>query len=99
MPDSYAVDGRWGYRQDCAWWAFRQVSKLALLRWQEMTKDIEKVWRGIGNKAFADQGGTEEQALLLIKRDPSKARAFLTEYCSKTANAAVDAYRKLHADL
>ncbi len=31
MPDSYTVDGRWGYKADCAWWTFRTVSKLAEL--------------------------------------------------------------------
>jgi dipeptidase len=80
MPASYMVDGRWEFSRDCAWWAFRTVSKLALFRWQEMTQDIEKVWRGIEEKAFADQAKFEEEALALYKKDPKKAREMLTRY-------------------
>jgi dipeptidase len=99
MPDSYEIDGRWGYRPDCAWWSFRRVSKLALFRWQEMTRDIEKIWKDIEDKIFQDQQKIEVQALLLFKKDPQKARLFLTDYCVKAANQAVEAYWKLGNDL
>ena len=67
MPASYMVDGRAKFRRDCAWWAFRQPSQLAYLRWQVMVKDIEKVWRPIEEKAFADQARIEAEALALYK--------------------------------
>ncbi|MBP1635962.1 MAG: Dipeptidase, partial [Acidobacteria bacterium] len=81
------------------WWAFRQVSQLATLRWQEMTRDVEQVWRPIEEKAFASQAGFEEEALRLYKQDPAKARALLTRYSHDIANGAVDAYWKLAEDL
>jgi dipeptidase len=96
MPDSFMVDGRWGYKADCAWWAFRTVSKLANLRWQDMSREIEKVWRAIEDKAFGDQARIEEEALALFKQDPAKARQFLTEYSLKTAETSVENYRKLY---
>jgi dipeptidase len=99
MPETYMVDGRWGFRDDSAWWAYRQVSKLANFRWQEMSKDIEKVWRAIEDRAFADQKDVEEKAAALFKDDPAKAREFLTEYAVKTAEQAVADYRKLARDL
>jgi dipeptidase len=99
MPDSYMVDGRWAYRRDCAWWAYRTVSKLALFRWQEMTKDIEAVWKGIEDKVFGGQAKVEEEALALYKKDPKAAREFLTKYCLDQANGAVAAYWKLSDDL
>jgi dipeptidase len=99
MPDSYMVDGRRGYRRDCAWWAFRRVSKLALFRWQDMTKDIEKVWGEIEDEAFANQKKFEEEALTLYKKSPKRAAAFLTDYSVGIANKAVDAYWKLGDDL
>jgi dipeptidase len=99
MPASYRVDGRAKMRRDCAWWAFRQVSQLAFLRWQDMVRDIEAVWRPIEEKAFAEQAGTEEEALRLYKQDPQKAREFLTKYSQGVANGAVDAYWKLADDL
>jgi dipeptidase len=99
MPDSYMVDGRWGYRRDCAWWAYRTVSKLALFRWQEMTQDIEKVWKGIEDKLFGNQAKFEEEVLAVYKKDPRKARELLTEYSQGEAEAAVAAYWKLADEL
>jgi dipeptidase len=99
MPASYTIDGRWGYRDDCAWWAFRTVGKLANFRWQEMSKDIEKVWKPIEDKAFADQKAVEDEAVALDRKDPAEARKFLTGYCLKIAEQAVSAYRKLERDL
>jgi dipeptidase len=99
MPASYMVDGRAKFRRDSAWWAFRQVSQLAFFRWQDMVKDIEKVWRPIEEKAWADQERVEAEAVALYKQDPAKARAYLTKYSHDMANGAVDAYWKLGEDL
>ena len=99
MPDSYVVDGRRAYRRDCAWWAYRTVSKLALFRWQEMTKDIEKVWRPIEDRAFEAQVKLEAEALALWKKDPKRARDFLTKYSLEQADQAVAAYWKLADEL
>ncbi len=99
MPASYMVDGRDRFRRDCAWWAFRQVSQLATMRWQEMVKDVEGVWRPMEEKAFAEQSATEEEAVRLLKQDPQKAREYLTKYSQGIASNAVDAYWKLAEDL
>jgi dipeptidase len=99
MPPSYMVDGRWAFSRDCAWWAFRTVSRLANFRWQEMSKDIEAVWKPVEDKAFADQAKFEEEVLALYKKDPKKAREMLTKYSQDIANKAVAAYWKLGDDL
>ncbi len=99
MPDSYMVDGRWGFRRDCAWWAYRTVSKLALFRWQEMTRDIAKVWKDIEDRVFGNQATFEKEALALYKKDPAKAKELLTTYCIDEAEKAVAAYWKLHDEL
>ncbi len=99
MPDSYMVDGRWGWSDDCAWWAFRTVSKLANFRWQFMKADIETVWRPIEEGLFAEQSKIEAEAAALWRSDPAKAKAFLTDYSVKSAEAAVAAYRKLERTL
>ena len=93
------VDGRWAFSRDCAWWAFRTVSRLANFRFQEMAPEIQKVWKGIEDKAFADQAKFEEEALALYKKDPRKARDLLTKYSHDLANGAVAAYGKLLDDL
>jgi dipeptidase len=99
MPDSYMIDGRAGFRRDCAWWAFRRVSQLALFRWQSMSQGIARVWGPIEKKAFDDHVGIEEEALRLFKQDPDRAKEFLTSYCLKLAEEAVQAYWKLGDDL
>ena len=99
MPASYMVDGRAKFRRDCAWWAYRQVSQLTTLRWQDMVKDVQKVWEPIETKAFADQATFEKEAVRLLQQDPQKGRAFLTKYSHDIANGAVDAYWKLGEDL
>ena len=99
MPDSYMVDGRRKFRRDCAWWAYRQVSQLAMMRWQPMVKDIEKVWKPIEEKAFADQEKFEQEVVATLKTDPKKAQAMLTKYSHDIANGAVTAYWQLADDL
>ncbi len=99
MPASYMVDGRWAFSRDCAWWAFRTVSRLANFRYQEMSQDILKVWKEIEDRAFAGQAKLEEEALALYKKDPKKARDLLTKYSHDLANGAVAAYWKLADDL
>jgi len=99
MPASYMVDGRWAFSRDCAWWAFRTVSRLANFRYQVLSEDIAKVWKGIEDKAFAGQAEFEEEVLALYKKDPKKARDLLTKYSHDLANGAVAAYWKLADDL
>lgn len=99
MPDSYRVGGRSGFNRDCAWWSFRRVSKLAMFRWQDMTQDIEKIWKEIEKEAFSKQEKIEEKALKLYKKNPQKARKFLTQYCVQVANQAVKAYWELGDNL
>lgn len=95
MPDSYRVDGRRAFKRDCAWWAFRRVSKLAAFRWQHITQDIARVWKKIENSLFEIQKETEAEALKLYKNDPEKAQKFLTDYCLQNAEDAVSAYWEL----
>ncbi len=99
LPASYAVDGRARFRRDCAWWAFRQVSQLATLRWQDMVQDVQKVWEPIETKAFADQPGIDAEAARLYAQDPQKAKEYLTKYSNGVADASVASYWKLAEDL
>lgn len=92
MPDSYMVDGRRQFSFDCAWWAFRRVSQLALFRWQDMTKDIAEVWQPMEAKAFAVQDSLEGVWKKIYKRDPQRVKELLTKYSISTAESAVNAY-------
>jgi len=99
MPESYMVDGRERFRRDCAWWAFRRASKLSYFRYEEMKGTLQQVWQAIEDETFARQQEIEEEALRLYRIDPARAEAFLTEYCHRIANKAVEDYWQLGDDL
>jgi dipeptidase len=99
MPKSYMVDGRQKFRRDCAWWAFRQVGQLCYLRYQDMVKDVEEVWKDIEGKAFAGQKEFEKKIVDIYRTDPVRARRMLTEYSHAFANDAVARYWQLGDDL
>jgi len=99
MPESYMVDGREKFRRDCAWWAFRRVSQLCGFRYQDMSKDTEKVWKEIENQAFDKQLEFEEKLVEMYKKDPEKAIEILTKYSVDLANGAVEKYWQLGDDL
>jgi dipeptidase len=99
MPKSYMVDGRTKFRKDCAWWAFRSVGQLCYLRYQDMTKDVERVWKEIEKKAFTDQPEFETKMLAIYKKDPAQAKRLLTEYSQTMANDAVARYWQLQEEL
>jgi len=99
MPASYMVDGRAGYRDDCAWWTYRKVSQLCNLRYQEMIKDVTAVWSAIEEKAFTDQKAFEDQVVATMKSNPAKAAEMLTEYSVEMANSAIERYKKLEKEL
>ncbi|MFC2097926.1 dipeptidase, partial [Bacteroidota bacterium] len=99
MPESYMVDGRKKFKRDCAWWAFRQVSRLACLKYQTMSKDIEIVWSEIETNAFSNQKFFEAKMVELYKKDAEKVKEELTNYSKKLANDAVSKYWQLADDL
>jgi len=99
MPESYMVDGRRAYREDCAWWAFRRATKLSYFRYQEMRGVLEAVWRPIEEEAFARQAEIEAEALALYQEDPARAEAFLTRYTHELADATVERYWRLGDEL
>ncbi|MFA6127836.1 MAG: C69 family dipeptidase [Bacteroidales bacterium] len=99
MPGSYMVDGRRQFNRESAWWAFRQVSQLCMMRYQPMSKDVELVWKEIEDKAFANQKTFEDEVLKLFNTDPEKAKAILTKYSVEMANSSVARYWKLAEEL
>jgi len=95
MPDSYMVDGRREFSRDCAWWAYRRVSKLSYMRYQDMAPIVTEVWQPIEEELFAKQAEVEQKALDLFKQDPALAEAFLTEYSLGWADKTAERYWRL----
>ena len=81
VPKSFKTPGRVnGFTRESAWWAFNRTSTLTAQRWGDMRKDVEAVWQPLQSELFANQKLIEEKALTLYKKNPKKARQFLTKY-------------------
>ncbi|MCP5103589.1 MAG: hypothetical protein GY950_09430 [bacterium] len=99
FPESYKICGRPGYNMDCAWWAFNRVADLSAQKWGEMRHDVDKVRKAFDEEIFKKQKEIEEKALALYKKNPKKARKFLTQYSNDWMNKLTKAYWKLGDDL
>lgn len=99
VPESYKICGRPGYNMDCAWWAFNRVSDLSAQKWGAMRHDVDKVRKAFEEEVFKNQKEIEEKALALYKKNPKKARKFLTKYSNDWMNKLTKAYWKLGDDL
>ena len=64
-----------------------------------MSKDVEKVWKEIEDKAFTNQAEFEQEMVKLYQKDPKKAIEMLTQYSKDVANAAVERYWELGDEL
>jgi len=99
VPESYKISGRPGFNRDCAWWAFNRVADLSAQKWGKMRHDVKKVRENFEKQVFKEQQQIEQKALQLYKKNPKKARKFLTEYSKKWMKKLVKAYWKLGDDL
>ncbi|MFH1387215.1 MAG: C69 family dipeptidase [bacterium] len=78
------------YDRKSMWTAFNFVANYAMLKYSYMIKDIQSVRDRFEAQAFGTQADRERQALALWKKgDESGARALLTSYCSKNAEAVL----------
>ena len=99
VPESFKICGRPGFNRDCAWWAFNRVADLSAQKWGHMRHDVAKVRDVLQKEVLDKQEEIEKQALALYKKNPKKARKFLTRYCSDFLDKIVKAYWKLGDDL
>jgi dipeptidase len=99
VPEPYKICGRPGFNRDCGWWAFNRVADLAAQKWGHMRHDVKKVRKDFEEKAFQLQKEVEKEALALYKKNPKKARKYLTQKCNEFMNELVTAYWKLGDDL
>ena len=96
LPESYKTPGRPdGYTTKSAWWAFNRLGTLTAQRWGDMRHDVDAVWNPMQAELFNQQADIEKEALALYKKDPEKARKFLTNYSIKWGDKVVNEAWKL----
>ncbi|MBN1912657.1 MAG: C69 family dipeptidase [Pirellulales bacterium] len=96
LPADYKTDGRTtGFSRRSAWWAFNRVATLAAHRWGDMRNDVATVRDPLQEKYLAAQDEVAKEATELLKKDPAKARAYLTRITREACRETTDAYWNL----
>jgi dipeptidase len=83
------------FSETSARWLIDFVDNLLYLKWQEAIKDVRAL-RDPLEKEFLDKmPEIDKKALELYKKDPAKAREFLTKYTIENMEKIVQLYREL----
>jgi dipeptidase len=96
LPKPFKIPGRVnGFTRESAWWAFNRLGTLTAQRWGDMRHDVSAVWEPMQAELFSNQPKIEQEALALLKKNPKKAREFLTSYTLQWGNKNVEQAWKL----
>lgn len=87
------------FSDNSAYWQFQILETFSCLRYKDIIKDIRGTFDDIENKQFTMQSTVEKMAFDMYKKDPEKAREFLTDYCNGAALQAESAARNLFKHL
>ncbi len=89
LPPEFAVSSQYRFRRDCAAWAFHRACRLSQITWGRDKDIILSVRKHFLDKAFAELPAIEKVAVELYKKDPDKAKEFLTSYSNDFARAVI----------
>jgi len=80
VHESYKTYDPNKYDEKSARWAIDFIDNLANLKFQSIAEDVRKVRDPFESKMFEQQGKIEQEALKLYKKNPDKAKEYLTNY-------------------
>jgi dipeptidase len=83
------------YSPTSAYWTFAFVSNFAYLRYDMMSADIRKVQRKMEKQYAEEVQAIDEAAKVLYEKDMDAGLELINRYSNQTANATVDAWKKL----
>lgn len=97
VPHSYAEGNgdMLTYSDDAAFWVFNRVAHFKYLFYDRVMPDLTKVQSELESTFAMQVKKIDEQALVLYKTDPSKAREFLTNYSESAANTTIKRWKDL----
>jgi dipeptidase len=97
-PYIYTYDPN-NYDEKSLRWAVDFVDNLLGLRWQDAVKDLHAVRDPLEQSFFDDQTEIEKEALEIHRRNPKKAKQFLTDYSNSRVDQTMRMYEKLKKTL
>lgn len=80
-------------------WAVDFVDNLLGLRWQDAVKDLHAVRDPLEQSFFDEQAKIEMEALEIHRKNPKRAKQFLTDYSNSRVNQTMVMYEKLKKTL
>ena len=97
VPETFAVGNgdMLTYSDNSAFWAFNYVSNFCYLRYNAMIEDVKKVQSELESNYIANTSKVDGTALLLYKKSPKKAIAYLTNYSVTSGNQTVSRWKDL----
>lgn len=83
------------FSETSARWLIDFVDNLLYLKWQDGIKDLRKKRDPLEQSFFDNIPEIDKKAQELYKKDPAKARAFLTKYTIENMDKVVKLYREM----
>lgn len=99
IPRSFQIGDHWEFNRNSARWAFDYVDFHTQVLYSLAIQDVRKAQEKWEKSALEELPMIDKQALALYKKDPLKAKEFLTNYCVNRANLVINAWWKLGNDL
>jgi len=87
------------FKENSARWAIDFVDNLLYLKWQEAIKDLRAKRDPLEKSFFDERDAVDQKALELFKKDPKKAKEFLTKYSNERMRKIVEMYKELRNEL
>jgi dipeptidase len=83
------------YSETSAFWAFNRVSNMCYLRYNYMSKDVAKVQKELTDKFATFTPVIDKAAEILLAKDETLARQFLTDYSCQQADITFNRWKEL----
>ena len=99
IPKSFQIGDHWEFNRDSARWAFDYVDFHTQVLYSLAIQDVRKAQEKWEKSAIKKLAMIDKEALAIYKKDPLKAKEFLTDFCLGQANLVINAWWKLGNDL
>lgn len=83
------------YSETAMFWIVNRVSQFAYLRYDVVSKDIDRAMYRFEDKCYQQQAEVDAKAVELYKKSPKKARAYITQYSNNTAQELMNVWNSL----
>ncbi|MCK5077216.1 MAG: C69 family dipeptidase [Calditrichia bacterium] len=99
MAECYKIYDPNKYDERSVRWAIDFVDNLLYLKWQEAAQDFYAVRDSLQNDFYEEQKMIDKEAQRLYKKNPKKAKKFLTKYTKDSMNRVMKAFKELRYTL